>query len=226
MMNVFDRCGNPRLIHIKKTGDTGDSDKDEDYVLTTPGFVKKRKAKRQGGRRSKKSTDDTSVPVSVQPSSAPEQQFPPIGDQLTASETMELVSSPQRSSGTHQVSVDQQPPETPASGTLTRTPLTITGPTGPSGQAGQSGSSRPEPSRPSLAETLSGFSEADKVQFLIEQISELGDIVGRHTRTIEEYRVLRKQDVLAHNQLCKIVEAQNVKIKEQAEEIERGIVLT
>ncbi|KAJ0467707.1 hypothetical protein HanIR_Chr14g0688261 [Helianthus annuus] len=221
MMKVFDRCGNPRLMRIKKTGDTGDSDKDEDYTLTSPGFVRKRKAKRQGFRSKKKSTDDTSVPISVQPSSAPEQQFPPIGDQLTASETMDLVSSPQRSSGTHQVSVDQQPPETPTTGTHTRPPLVITGPTGGSGQAGQSGSSRPEPSRPSLAETLSGFSEAEKVQFLIEQISELGGIVGRHTRTIEEYRLMRKQDVVAHNQLCKIVEAQNVKIKEQAEDLER-----
>ncbi|MFS7912438.1 hypothetical protein Hanom_Chr02g00129971 [Helianthus anomalus] len=205
MKKVLDKRGNPRFVRIKKTGDTGDSDKDEDYVLTAPGFIKKRKATREGVRSKKKATHDTSVPVSVQPSSAPEQQFPPIGDQLTASETMDLVSSPQRSSGTHQVSVDQQPPGTPASGTLVRTPLTITGPTGApgqAGQAGQSGSSRPEPSRPSLAETLSGFSEADKVQFLIEQISELGDIVCRHTRTIEEYRVMRKQDVAAHNQLC------------------------
>ncbi|MFS7889065.1 hypothetical protein Hanom_Chr00s000003g01602491 [Helianthus anomalus] len=162
-MKILDKRGNPRLVRIKKTGDTGDSDKDEDYVLTTPGFVKKRKAKRQGVRPTKKTADDTSVPVSVQPSSAPEQQFPPTGDQFTAEETLELMSSPQKSSGTRQVTVDQQPPETPASGTLARTPLTITGPTGPSGQAGQSGSSRPEPSRPSLAETLSGFSEADKV---------------------------------------------------------------
>ncbi|KAJ0456269.1 hypothetical protein HanIR_Chr15g0760491 [Helianthus annuus] len=222
MMKVFDRCGNPRLIHIKKTGDTGDSDKDdEDYTLTSPGFCKKRKAKRQGVRSSKKTADDTSVPVSVQPSSTPEQQVPSSGDQFTEKETLELMASPQRSSGTRTATVDQQPSATPTSGTHARPPLTITGPTGASGQAGQSGSSRTEPLRPSLAETLSGFSKADKVQFLIEQISELGDIVGRHTRTIEEYRVLRKQDAVAHNQLCKIVEAQNVKIKEQAEEIER-----
>ncbi|KAJ0882781.1 hypothetical protein HanPSC8_Chr10g0413631 [Helianthus annuus] len=212
---------NPPPPGMMKTGDTGDSDRDEDYTLTSPGFIRKRKAKRQGTHASKKAAGDSSVPVSVQPSSAPEQQVPSSGDQFTEKETLELMSSPQRSSGTRQVTVDQQPPETPTSGTHAQPPLTITGPTGASGQAGQSGSSRPEPLRPSLAETLSGFSEADKVQFLIEQISELGDIVGRHTRTIEEYRVLRKQDVVAHNQLCKIVEAQNIKIKEQAEEIER-----
>ncbi|KAJ0958713.1 hypothetical protein HanPSC8_Chr01g0041911 [Helianthus annuus] len=221
MKKVFDSRGNPRFKRIKKTVRTGESDQDEDYTLTSPGFLKKRKAKRQDVRSLKKAADDSSVPVSVQLSSAPEQQFPPVGDQLTASETMDLVSSPQRSSGTHQVTVDQQPPETPASGTHARPPLTITGPTGASGQAGQSGSSRPETSRPTLAETLSGFSEADKIQFLIEQVSELGSIVGRHTRTIEEYRVQRKQDVIAHNKLCSIVEAQNIKIKEQAEEIER-----
>ncbi|MFS7951833.1 hypothetical protein Hanom_Chr07g00599881 [Helianthus anomalus] len=221
MMKVLDKRGNPRLMRIKKTGDTGDSDKDEDYVLTTPGFIKKRKAKRQGVRSKKKSAIDTSVPESDQPSSVPEQQFPPSGDQFTAEETLELMSSPQKSSGTRQVTVDQQPPENPASGTHARTTLVISGPTGAPGQAGQSGSSRPESSRPSLVETLSGFSEADKVQFLIEQISELGDIVGRHTRTIEEYRVMRKQDVVAHNQLCKIVEAQSAKIKEQDEEIQR-----
>ncbi|KAM0025611.1 hypothetical protein Hdeb2414_s0021g00576591 [Helianthus debilis subsp. tardiflorus] len=134
---------------------------------------------------------------------------------------MDLVSSPPRSPGSHQVSVDQQTPETPASGTHVRTPLTIIGPTGASGQAGQSGSSRPETSRPTLAETLSGLSEAEKIQFLIEQVSELGSIVGRHTRTIEEYRAQRSHDVVAHNQLCSIVNAQNIKIKEQAEEIER-----
>ncbi|MFS7906561.1 hypothetical protein Hanom_Chr01g00060721 [Helianthus anomalus] len=221
MMKVFDSRGNLRVVKIKKRGDTGDSDKDEDYVLTSPGFIKKRKAQRQGVRSKKKSAIDTSVPESDQPSSAPEQQFPPSGDQLTASETMGLVSSPQTSSGAHQVSVDQQPPETPTTGTHTRPPLVVTGPSGGSGQAGQSESSRPKSSRPSLAETLSGLSEAEKVQFLIEQISELGSIVGRHTRTIEEYRVMRQQDVVAHNQLCKIVEAQNVKIKEQAAEIER-----
>ncbi|KAF5822594.1 hypothetical protein HanXRQr2_Chr01g0028381 [Helianthus annuus] len=217
-----DSRGNTRFEKIKKTGGTGDSDKDdEDYTLTSPGFIRKRKAQRQGGRGSKKSTADTSVPVSVQPSSDPQQQLPPIGDQLTASETMNLMSSPQRSSGANQVSVDQQPPETPTTGTQPRPTLVITGPSGGSGQAGQSGSSRPEPSRPSLAETLSGFSEADKIQFLIEQISELGDIVGRHTRTIEEHRVQRVKDAEAHNQLCSIVNAQSMKIKEQAEEIDR-----
>ena len=46
MMKVFDKRGNPRFVRIKKTGDTGDSDTDEDYALTSPGFVKKRKAKR------------------------------------------------------------------------------------------------------------------------------------------------------------------------------------
>ncbi|KAJ0797436.1 hypothetical protein HanPI659440_Chr04g0173811 [Helianthus annuus] len=221
MMKVFDSRGNPRFERIEKTARTGESDRDEDYVLTSPGFIRKRKAKRQGTRASKKAAGDSSIPVSVQPSSAPEQQFPPSGDQLTEKETLELMSSPQRSSGTRTVTVDQQPPATPTSGTHARSPLTITGPTGASGQAGQSGSSRPEPSRPTLAETLSGFSEADKIQFLIEQVSELGSIVGRHTRTIEEYRVQRKQDVMAHNHLCSIVEAQNIKIKEQAEEIER-----
>ncbi|KAJ0653615.1 hypothetical protein HanOQP8_Chr15g0585521 [Helianthus annuus] len=185
MMKVFDKRGNPRFVRIKKTGDTRDSDTDEDYTLTSPGFLKKRKAKRQGVRSSKKTADDTSVPVSVQPSSAPEQQFPSSGDQFTEKETLELMASPQRSSGTRTTTVDQQPSATPTS------------------------------------ETLSGFSEADKIQFLIEQVSELGSIVGRHTRTIEEHRVQRKQDAMAHNHLCKIVEAQNIKIKEQAEEIER-----
>ncbi|KAJ0829412.1 hypothetical protein HanLR1_Chr00c0002g0688801 [Helianthus annuus] len=194
LKRVFDKRGNLRFEKIKKTGDTEESDQDEDYTLTSPGFIKKRKAKKQGVRSSKKAAGDISVPVSVQPSSSPEQQIPPIGDQLTASETMDLVSSPPRSPWTHQVSVDQQTPETPASGTHVRTPLTITGPTGASGQAGQSGSSRPDPSRPTLAETLSGLSEAEKIQFLIEQISELGDIVGRHTRTIEEYRAQRSHD--------------------------------
>ncbi|KAM0067622.1 hypothetical protein Hdeb2414_s0002g00063511 [Helianthus debilis subsp. tardiflorus] len=221
LKRVFDKRGNLRFEKIKKTGDAEECDKDEDYTLTSPGFIKKRKAQKQGVRSSKKAAGDSSIPVSVQPSTGPEQQFPPIGDQLTASETLDLMSSSPRSLGTHQVSVDQQTPETPASGTHVRTPLTITGPTGATGQAGQSGSSRPEPSRPTLAETLSGLSEAEKVQFLIEQISELGDIVGRHTRTIEEYRVQRKQDVIAHNHLCAIVEAQNVKIKEQADEIEK-----
>ncbi|MCQ7285342.1 hypothetical protein NP026_23585, partial [Salmonella enterica] len=204
MMKVFDKRGNPRFVRIKKTGDTGDSDKDdEDYTLTSPGFLKKRKAKRQGTRASKKAAGDSSVPVSVQPSSAPEQQVPSSSDQFTEKETLELMSSPQRSSGTRTVTVDQQPPATPASGTHARPTLVITGPTGASGQAGQSGSSGPEPSRPTLAETLSGFSEAEKIQFLIEQVSELGSIVGRHTRTIEEYRVQRKQDAMAHNHLCK-----------------------
>ncbi|KAF5756705.1 hypothetical protein HanXRQr2_Chr17g0817951 [Helianthus annuus] len=143
------------------------------------------------------------------------------GDQLTASETLELMSSPQRSSGTRTVTVDQQPPATPASGTHVRPPLVITGPTGASGQAGQSGSSGPEPSRPTLAETLSVLSEAEKIQFLIEQVSELGSIVGRHTRTIEEYRVQRTQDVEAHNKLVSIVDAQNLKINAQALEIEK-----
>ncbi|KAJ0453749.1 hypothetical protein HanIR_Chr15g0732631 [Helianthus annuus] len=217
-----DSRGNIRFEKVKKTGGTGDSDKDdEDYTLTSLGFIRKRKAKKQTVRMTKRAAVDTSIPVQVQPSSEPQQQIPPIGDQLTASETMDLMTSPPRSSGAHQVSVDQQTPETPASGTHPRPPLVITGPSGGSGQAGQSGSSRPVPSRPSLAETLSGFSEAEKVQFLIEQISELGDIVGRQTRTIEEYRVMRKQDVAAHNQLCKIVEDQNAKIKEQAVEIER-----
>ncbi|MFS7966304.1 hypothetical protein Hanom_Chr09g00772271 [Helianthus anomalus] len=96
MVRFVDSRGNLRFKKLKKTGNTGDSDKDKDYTLTSPGFLKKRKAKRQGVRSSKKAADDTSVPVSVQPSSAPEQQFPPIGDQLTASETMDLVSSPQR----------------------------------------------------------------------------------------------------------------------------------
>ncbi|KAM0033808.1 hypothetical protein Hdeb2414_s0016g00490221 [Helianthus debilis subsp. tardiflorus] len=221
LKRVFDKHGNLRFEKIKKTGDAEESDKDEDYILTTPGFIKKRKAQKQGVRSSKKAAGDSSIPVSVQPSTEPEQQFPPVGDQLTASETLDLMSSSPRSPGTHQVSVDQQTPETPASGTHVRTPLTITGPTGATGQAGQSGSSRPEPSRPTLAETLSGLSEAEKIQFLIEQVSELGSIVGRHTRTIEEYHVQRKQDVVAHNHLCSIVEAQNVKIKEQADEIER-----
>ncbi|KAJ0875954.1 hypothetical protein HanPSC8_Chr11g0482831 [Helianthus annuus] len=221
MKKVYDSRGNPRFERIEKTVRTGESDRDEDYILTSSGFVRKRKAKRQGVRSSKKTAGDSSIPVSIQPSSAPEQQLPPVSDQLTASETLELMSSPQRSSGTRTVTVDQQPPATPASGTHARPTLVITGPTGASGQAGQSGSSGPEPSRPTLAETLSGLSESEKIQFLIEQMSELGSIVGRHTRTIEEYRVQRKQDVVAHNTLCSIVDAQNIKIKEQAEEIER-----
>ncbi|KAJ0540567.1 hypothetical protein HanRHA438_Chr09g0374301 [Helianthus annuus] len=188
-----------------------------------PGLIRKRKAKRQGIRASKKpkeSAGDASIPVSVQHSTPPEHQLPPVSDQLTSSE-MELVSSPQTSSGTRTVTVDQQPPATPVSGTHVRPPLVITGPTGASGPAGQSGSSGPEPSRPTLAETLSVLSEAEKIQLLIEQVSELGTIVGRHTRTIEEYRVQRTQDVVAHNTLVSIVNAQNLKIKEQALEIER-----
>ncbi|KAM0068034.1 hypothetical protein Hdeb2414_s0002g00068461 [Helianthus debilis subsp. tardiflorus] len=221
MKKVFDSRGNPCFERIEKTGGTGESDKDEDYILTSPGFVKKRKAKRQGIRSSKKTAGGSSIPVSIQPSSVPEQQLPPVSDQLTASETLDLMSSPPRSPGTRTVSVDQQTPATPASGTHVRPPLVITGPTGASGQAGQSGSSGPESSRPTLAETLSGLSEAEKIQFLIEQVSELGSIVGRHTRTIEEYRAQRSHDVIAHNQLCSIINAQSVKIKEQAEEIER-----
>ncbi|KAJ0788112.1 hypothetical protein HanPI659440_Chr05g0187861 [Helianthus annuus] len=221
MKRVLDNRGNPRYVRIEKTGGTGESDQDDDYVLTSPGFVKKRKAKRQGVRPLKKTAGDSTIPASTQPSSVPEQQFPHSGDQLTASETLDLMSSPQRSSGTHQVTVDQQPPATPASGTHVRPPLVISGPTGTSGQAGQSGSSGPEPSRPTLAETLSGFSEADKIQFLIEQVSELGSIVGQHTKTIEVYRAQRQQDVMAHNNLCSIVDAQTIKIQQQAEEIER-----
>ena len=94
MMKVFDKRGNPRFVRIKKTGDTGDSDRDEDYTLTSPGFIRKRKAKRQGTRASKKAAGDSSVPVSVQPSSAPEQQVPSSGDQFTEKETLELMSSP------------------------------------------------------------------------------------------------------------------------------------
>ena len=131
------------------------------------------------------------------------------------------MSSPQRSSGTRTATVDQQPPATPASGTHVRPPLVITGPTGTSGPSVQSGSSGPEPSRPTLAETLSVLSEAEKIQFLIEQVSELGNLVGGHTRKIEEYRVQRTQDVEAHNKLVSIVDAQNLKINAQAIEIER-----
>ncbi|MFS7995817.1 hypothetical protein Hanom_Chr12g01122541 [Helianthus anomalus] len=221
MQKVYDSRGNLRFERIEKTVRSGESDKDEDYIPAAPGLIRKRKAKRQGVRSSKKTAGGSSIPVSIQTSTGPEQQIPPVGDQLTASETLDLMSSPQRSSGTRTVSVDQQPPATPASGTHVRTPLVITGPTGASGQAGQSGSSGPEPSRPTLAETLSRLSEAEKIQFLIEQVSELGSIVGRHTRTIEEYRVQRSQDVMAHNTLCSIVNAQNIKIKEQVEEIER-----
>ncbi|MFS7992579.1 hypothetical protein Hanom_Chr12g01083971 [Helianthus anomalus] len=221
MKKVFDRRGNPRFVRIEKTGGTGESDRDEDYIPAAPGLVRKRKASRKSSHASKRTAGDSSIPVSIQTSTGPEQQIPPVGDQLTASETLDLMSSPQRSSGTHQVTVDQQSPVTPASGTHVRTPLVISGPTGASSQAGQSGSSGPEPSRPTLAETLSGFSEADKIQFLIEQVSELGSIVGRHTKTIELYRVQRQQDVIAHNNLCSLVNAQNIKIKQQAEEIER-----
>ncbi|KAJ0897171.1 hypothetical protein HanRHA438_Chr08g0342721 [Helianthus annuus] len=221
MRKVYDNRGNLRFERIEKTVRTGESDKDEDYIPAAPGFIRKRKAKRQGTRASKKTAGHSSIPVSIQLSTAPEQQLPPVSDQLTASETLDLMSSPQRSFGTRTVSVDQQPPATPASGTHVRPPLVITGPTGASGQAGQSGSSGPEPSRPTLVETLSVLSEAEKIQFLIEQVSELGSIVGRHTRTIEEYRVQRSQDVVAHNTLCSIVNAQNLKIKEQAQEIER-----
>ncbi|KAJ0879351.1 hypothetical protein HanRHA438_Chr10g0450411 [Helianthus annuus] len=177
MKKVYDSRGNPRFERIEKTVRTGESDRDEDYILTSPGFVRKRKAKRQGVRSSKKTAGDSSIPVSIQPSSAPEQQLPPVSDQLTEKETLELMSSPQRSSGTRTVTVDQQPPATPASGTHARPTLVIIGPTGASGQAGQSGSSGPEPSRPTLAETLSGLSESEKIQFLIEQMSELGSIV-------------------------------------------------
>ncbi|KAL9999120.1 hypothetical protein Hdeb2414_s0006g00220751 [Helianthus debilis subsp. tardiflorus] len=218
LKKVFDRRGNPRFVKIKKTGDDEESDKDEDYVLTSPGFIKKRKAQKQGDRASKKATGDSSIPVSVQPSSAPEQQLPPIGDRLTASETLDLMSSPQRSSGDHQVSVDQQPPETPTTGTQPRPTLVISGPTGATGQSGSSGL---EPSRPTLAETLSGLSESEKIEFLIGQLGELGSIVSRHTRTIEEHRVQRVKDAEAHNHLCSIVNAQSMKIKEQAEEIDR-----
>ncbi|KAF5802520.1 hypothetical protein HanXRQr2_Chr06g0260431 [Helianthus annuus] len=221
MRKVHDNRGNLRFERIEKTVRTGESDKDKDYIPAAPGFIRKRKAKRQGTSASKKTAGDSSIPVSIQLSTAPEQQLPPVSDQLTASETLDLMSSPQRSSGTRTVSVDQQPPATPASGTHVRPPLVITGPTGASGQAGQSGSSGPEPSRPTLVETLSVLSEAKKIQFLIEQVSELGSIVGRHTRTIEEYRVQRTQDVVARNTLCSIVNAQNLKIKEQAIEIER-----
>ncbi|KAJ0726320.1 hypothetical protein HanPI659440_Chr12g0468961 [Helianthus annuus] len=222
MRKVYDNRGNLRgLERIEKTARTGESDKDEDYIPAAPGLIRKRKAKRQGIRASKKTTGDAPIPVSIQHSTAPEQQLPPVSDQLTASEMLELMSSSQTSSGTRTVTVDQQPPATPVSGTHVRPPLVITGPTGASGQAGQSGSSGPEPSRPTLAETLSVLSEAEKIQFLIEQVSELGSIVGRHTRTIEEYRVQRTQDVVAHNTLVSIVNAQNLKIKEHALEIER-----
>ncbi|KAF5820815.1 hypothetical protein HanXRQr2_Chr01g0006511 [Helianthus annuus] len=218
LKKVFDKRGNPRFVKIKKTGDDEESDHDEDYTLTSPGFLKKRKAKKQTIRASKKAAVDSSIPVSVQPSTEQEQQLPPIGDQLTASETMDLMSSPPRSSGTRTVSVDQQTPATPASGTHPRPLLVISGPTGATGQSGSSG---PEPSLPTLAETLSGLSDAEKIQFLIGQISELGSIVSRHTRTIEEHRVQRVKDAEAHNQLCSIVNAQSMKIKEQAEEIDR-----
>ncbi|KAJ0881023.1 hypothetical protein HanRHA438_Chr10g0469721 [Helianthus annuus] len=225
MRKVYDKRGNLRgLERIEKTVRTGESDKDEDYIPTAPGLIRKRKAKRQGIRASKKSKEtagDAPIPVSIQHSTPPENQLPPVSDQLTSSEMLELVSSPQTSSGTRTVTVDQQPPATSVSGTHTRPPLVITGPTGAFSQAGQSGSSGPEPSRPTLAETLSVLSEAEKIQFLIEQVSELGTIVGRHTRTIEEYRVQRTQDVVAHNMLVSIVNAQNLKIKEQALEIER-----
>ncbi|MFS7975954.1 hypothetical protein Hanom_Chr10g00886731 [Helianthus anomalus] len=190
MRKVYDNRGNIRgLERIEKTARTGESDKDEDYIPTAPGLIRKRKAKRQGIRASKKTAGDAYIPVSIQHSTPQEHHIPPVSDQLTSSEMLNLVSSPQRSSGTR--------------------------------TAGQSGSSGPEPSRPTLAETLSVLSEAEKIQFLIEQVSELGSIVGRHTRTIEEYRVQRTQDVVAHNTLCSIVNAQNLKIKEQALEIER-----
>ncbi|KAM0025475.1 hypothetical protein Hdeb2414_s0021g00575041 [Helianthus debilis subsp. tardiflorus] len=215
MRKVFDNRGNFRgLERIEKTVRTTESDKDEDYIPAAPGLIRKRKARRQGIRASKKPKDrsgpigetagDTPIPEPIQHSTPPEQQLPPVSDQLTTSEMMALVSSPQTSSGTRTATVDQQPPATPVSGTHARPPLVITGPTGASGQAGQSGSSGPEPSRPTLVETF-----------------ELGSIVGRHTRTIEEYRVQRTQDVVAHNKLVSIVDAQNLKIKEQALEIER-----
>ncbi|KAJ0592772.1 hypothetical protein HanHA300_Chr03g0089051 [Helianthus annuus] len=85
MKKVYDSRGNPRFERIEKTVRTGESDKDEDYILTSPGFVRKRKAKRQGVRSSKKTAGDSSIPVSIQPSSAPDQQLPPVGDQLTTS---------------------------------------------------------------------------------------------------------------------------------------------
>ncbi|KAM0034510.1 hypothetical protein Hdeb2414_s0016g00498721 [Helianthus debilis subsp. tardiflorus] len=188
MKKVYDNRGNLRFERIEKTVRTGESDKDEDYIPAAPGLIRKRKAKRPGIRASKKSkvgsgpivetAGDTPMPDPIQHSTPPEQQLPPISDQLTASETLDMMSSPQRSSGTRTVTVDQQPPATPASGTHVRPPLVITGPTGASGQAGQSGSSGPEPSRQTL-------------------------------------------DVVAHNTLCSIVNAQNLKIKEQAQEIER-----
>ncbi|KAF5774951.1 hypothetical protein HanXRQr2_Chr13g0606581 [Helianthus annuus] len=233
MRKAYDQRGNFRgFERIEKPVSTAESDKDDDYIPAAPGFVrKKRKARKQGTRTSNKSKDgsgsmgetagDAPIPVSIQHSTPPEHQLPPVSDQLTTSEMLELVSSPQTSSGTRTVTVDQQPPATPVSGTHTRPPLVITGPTGTSGPSGQSGFSGPEPSRPTLAETLSGLSEAEKIHFLIEQISELGNLVIRHTRKIEEYRVQRTQDVEAHNKLVSIVSAQNLKIKEQALEIER-----
>ncbi|KAJ0533618.1 hypothetical protein HanIR_Chr09g0410461 [Helianthus annuus] len=39
MRKVFDKRGNPRFVRIKKTGSTGESDQDEDYTLTSPGFL-------------------------------------------------------------------------------------------------------------------------------------------------------------------------------------------
>ncbi|KAM0041743.1 putative Thioredoxin-like superfamily [Helianthus debilis subsp. tardiflorus] len=232
MRKVYDNRGNFRgFERIEKTVRTAESNKDEDYIPAAPGLIRKRKAKRPGIRASKKSKDgsgpigetagDTPMPDPIQHSTPPEQQLPPVSDQLTTSEMMALVSSPQTSSGIRTATVDQQLPATPVSGTHARPPLVITGPTGASGQAGQSGSSGPETSRSTLVETLSVLSEAEKIQFLIEQVSELGSIVGRHTRTIEEYRVQRTRDVEAHNKLVSIVDAQNLKIKEHAIEIER-----
>ncbi|KAJ0674155.1 hypothetical protein HanLR1_Chr12g0436801 [Helianthus annuus] len=232
MRKAYDQRGNFRgFERIEKPVRTAESDKDEDYIPAAPRLIRKRKARRQGIRASKKSKDgsgsigetagDAPIPVSIQHSTPPEHQLPPVSDQLTTSEMLELVFSPQTSSGTRTATVDQQPPATLVSGTHVRPPLVITGPTGTSGPAGQSGSSGPEPSRPTLAETLSSLSEAEKIHFLIEQISELGNLVVRNTRKIEEYRVQRTQDVVAHNKLVSIVDVQNLKIKEQALEIER-----
>ncbi|KAJ0865705.1 hypothetical protein HanRHA438_Chr12g0543431 [Helianthus annuus] len=240
MRKVYDQRGNLRgLERIEKPVSAAESDKDDDYIPAAPGLVrKKRKARKQGTRTSKKSKDgsgsmgetagDVPIPDLIQHSTPPEHQLPPVSDQLTTSGMLALVSSPQTSTGTRTATVDQQPPATPVSGTHARPPLIITGPTGTSGPSGQSGSSGPEPSRPTLAETLSGLSEAERIHFLIEQVSELGNLVGRHTRKIEEYREQRTQDVEAHNKLVSIVNAQhlkineqNLKINEQALEIER-----